>query len=163
MEFLRNQYITRLNDWRESSRPDPKTEIDEKGNLSRNSGILLRKVMRGQSVTVHMHSGDTTGNLVEQLPLRSRGCILTSLLLYTARNDRAHGDSASPFTSGMATTETYTHPHFMFIATYYLLLSIWEFSDSSILNTNISLADSLRNNLQLAESIYGSYWRPFRY
>lgn len=47
--------------------------------------------------------------------------LLVNGILYTMRNDRAHGSSSSSFKSSTASLRTYAHNHFCFISIYFLL------------------------------------------
>lgn len=61
--------------------------------------------------------------------------LLVNGILYTMRNDRAHGASSSSFKSRKASLRTYAHNHFCFMAIYFLvhLLMISQTSELSLL------------------------------
>ncbi len=115
--------------------------------------MLLRRALRGESLTLG-ESGEF------KLDETSLARFLVLLLLYTARNERFHGSSFSPFVSSDATLRTYTHPFFMFLASYYLLLATWLETRPAATNASrIELLESLSNNLQDAEGLFGSHWK----
>jgi len=75
-------------------------------------------------------------------------------ILYTFRNDRAHGGIISPFRSSKATMKTYAHCSFCFLTGYYLLLALIHFrSDKLILTTE--LKRNYSDNLKMYKELYG--------
>lgn len=116
----------------------------------RKGAMLLRRAVAGEVV-------DLDGVKV-QLDLRARTAILLSGLLYTARNDRFHGESFSPFVSSAATLRTYTHPYYLFLASHSLLTSLWAGDRAGIgLDRNLVSAN-VTENLESARQLFGRHW-----
>lgn len=118
----------------------------------RKGALLLRRALRGETLKL----GEVAGFRLETI---SRARILISLFLYTTRNERFHGASFSPFVSSAASLRTYTHPFFAFLASYYLLLSVWLDTRPQALSMNRDgLLRSLVDNLDTAVEIFGTHW-----
>lgn len=76
-------------------------------------------------------------------------------ILFTFRNDRAHGAVFSPFRSSKASIKTYAHCNFCFLAAYILLLILLQKND----NYRISNKDVVKNinqNIDLFSKLYGN-------
>jgi hypothetical protein len=118
----------------------------------RNGALLLRRVLAGEKVTLGGQDGfSLTGE--------SRARILMSLFLYTARNDRFHGESFSPFVSSVAALRTFTHPYFAFLASYYLLITLWLNKSPEVLEADAGEVNrSLAENLEQAKAVFGHHW-----
>lgn len=128
-----------------------KFEIDS-GVSRRNGASLVRRVLRGETLKI----GATSDFRLNEA---SRARVLLSLFLYTARNERFHGASFSPFISSKASMKTYTHPYFAFLASYYLLLDVWRKTLPQVLsNDHEGVLASLDTNLHLAQEIFGRHW-----
>lgn len=121
----------------------------------RNGALLIRRALEGEQLKL------TNGSSVTFVTLDSdsKAQILISLFLYTARNERFHGSTFSPFISSAASLRTYTHPFFAFLATYYLLISLWKIKHPQVLILNQgSVTTSLQENIKIARKILGSNW-----
>lgn len=144
---LNNQEINQLVDFLHTNYPN-NTDTER-----RNGAVFLRKVLRKEQLE--------HGQLKNfELSDVARAHVLLSLFLYTARNERVHGDSFSPFLSSTASIKTYTHPYYAFLSTYYLLMSIWtKIFPNTISSNSEELLDSLNNNLTLAKKVFGTrHW-----
>ena len=75
-------------------------------------------------------------------------------ILYTFRNDRAHGGVFSPFRSSKATMRTYAHCSFCFLMGYYLLIALIHSRDNSLI-TEESLQNNYNLNIELYKNLYG--------
>lgn len=121
----------------------------------RNGALLIRRALEGERLKLANGSGVTSVTLDSN----SKAQILISLFLYTARNERVHGSTFSPFISSAASLRTYTHPYFAFLATYYLLISLWKAKHPQVLILNQgSVITSLKDNIETARKILGSNW-----
>lgn len=121
----------------------------------RNGALLIRRALEGEQLKLANSSGVTFVTLGSN----SKTQILISLFLYTARNERVHGSTFSPFISSAASLRTYTHPYFAFLATYYLLISLWKRKHPQVLILNQgSVITSLKENIEIARKILGSNW-----
>lgn len=118
----------------------------------RKGALLLRRALRGETLVL--------GEIAEfRLEVTSRARVLVSLFLYTVRNERFHGASFSPFISSAASLRTYTHPFFAFLASYYLLLSLWlEWRPGAIRMDLDALVASLDENLITSHGVFGTHW-----
>lgn len=118
----------------------------------RKGALLLRRALRGEVLKLGT-------NPAFHLDETSRARFLVLLVLYTARNERFHGSSFSPFVSSDASLRTYTHPFFAFLASYYLLVALWfETRPNAIAASRDEVLESLRANLQTARSVFGRHW-----
>lgn len=75
-------------------------------------------------------------------------------ILYTFRNDRAHGGVFSPFRSSKATMRTYAHCKFCFLLGYYLLAALIHFRDSSLIKEE-ALLNNYNLNIELYRDLFG--------
>lgn len=134
LDYLRNEY------------GDKSPEARRKGAL------LLRRALRGENLVL-------AENQLLELSDSSRARFLVLLVLYSARNERFHGSSFSPFVSSNATLRTYTHPYFLFLASYYLLLGLWLTTRPQATDlARAELLESMDENFQVARDIFGSHW-----
>ncbi|WP_343318276.1 hypothetical protein AAFM46_13240 [Arthrobacter sp. TMP15] len=125
---------------------------DDSSDSRRKGSLLLRKALRGDVLDLGPVSGFC-------LDASSRSGVLISLFLYTARNGRFHGESFSPFVSSDASIRTYTHPYFLFLASYYLLLSVWKVSCPQVLSCDTAgITASLEKNIDTAMKLFGRHW-----
>jgi hypothetical protein len=125
---------------------------DASADSRRKGTLLLRRALRGDVLQLGAVAGFG-------LDVRSRSRVLLSLYLYTARNDRFHGESFSPFVSSAASLRTYTHSYFSFLASYYLLLCVWLDRCPDVLSCDAAgLAGSLDANLKSAIELFGRHW-----
>ncbi|WP_230278292.1 hypothetical protein [Micrococcus luteus] len=118
----------------------------------RKGALLLRRALRGETLAL--------GEVAEfRLETTSRARVLVSLFLYTTRNERFHGESFSPFISSAASLRTYTHPFFAFLASYYLLLSLWLERRPGVIRGGLdAVLASLDDNLTVAHGIFRTHW-----
>jgi hypothetical protein len=115
---------------------------------ARRGAMALRLILRGDAMSIG-------GDLFE-LDLPHRLHLLLSGLLYTARNERFHGSSFSPFISSDTTLRTYCHPHYLFVCSYSLVHLAWTTTSS------IPVADVQANveaNMREAVRLYRRHWR----
>ncbi|WP_026542935.1 hypothetical protein [Paenarthrobacter nicotinovorans] len=156
-ESKKNQVLSRLREAKNSSIDGMLDALaarskDAEAGVHRKQAALLRKAFVGREITGQLHAGF-------QLDLPARVHVMLSAVLYTARNDRFHGESFSPFVSSKATLKTYVHPHFITIAAYSCLMAIWsEESSRSNLLLGESISDNLSLNLANAKAIFGANW-----
>lgn len=126
--------------------------VNSSKGARREGAMLLRRALRGETLTL--------GDEGFRLDGESLSRFLVLLLLYTARNERFHGSSFSPFVSSNATIRTYSHPHFLFLASYYLLLTTWMVTRPDATEiSRATLIESLDDNTQAALHLFGSHWK----
>jgi hypothetical protein len=117
----------------------------------RQEAMFLRKVLLGEEVT-----GDHPPLKLTDV---SRAHLLISGLLYTARNERFHGQSFSPFVSSQASISTYVHPYFLFVATYALLMNLWTANEDHRESLSaVVVKQNTESNLELGRQIFGRHW-----
>lgn len=125
---------------------------DETDERRRKGAMLLRRALRGGTLRL----GDVEGFALTTV---SRAKVLLSLFLYTARNDRFHGESFSPFVSSKATMRTYTHPYFAFLASYYALVGTWQIVYPGVVEGGAAEAEaSFRENMEACQRLFGNHW-----
>ena len=123
---------------------------DPAPETARRGAMLLRRALSGESL-------DIAGTLVTlSFPARLR--ILLCGLLYTARNERFHGESFSPFYSSAATIKTYTHPHYLFLAAYALMHLTWVHSGRSHALALDAIEENTVTNFLEARKVYAHHW-----
>ncbi|WP_433857359.1 hypothetical protein [Streptomyces kronopolitis] len=120
------------------------------GDTARRGAALLRRALAGETLDI----AGTQVNL--SLPARLR--ILLCGLLYTARNERYHGESFSPFYSSAASIKTYTHPHYLFLAAYALVHLLWAHSGHPYAPTLNAVEENTVTNLHEARTLYARHW-----
>ncbi|MFJ1749831.1 hypothetical protein ACIOJD_26825 [Streptomyces sp. NPDC088116] len=123
---------------------DPAPETARRGSM------LLRRALSGESL-------DIAGTPVA-LSFSARLRILLCGLLYTARNERFHGESFSPFYSSAATIKTYTHPHYLFLAAYALTHLTWVHSGRSHALPLDAIEENTVTNFREARKLYAHHW-----
>jgi hypothetical protein len=116
----------------------------------RKGALLLRRALAGETLTID-------GTEVT-LPEKARLRILMSGLLYTARNERTHGEAFSPFYSSAATLRTYTHPHYLFLSTYALVHLMWSRSGEAFSPPEKTVEQNVIDNFGEARKLYGRHW-----
>lgn len=175
-EFLYKRISDNLSDWRLQS-SGPKNQVLVRLREARNSSIdalldalkdrsddpltadrrkqamFLRKALSGSEMTGTLHA-------TFELDSNAKIHLLLSGTLYTARNDRFHGQSFSPFVSSTATIRTYVHPHYLIIATYSCMMALWHDDPSrKILLGGEDVISNLNANLSLALDFFLSNWK----
>ncbi|MEW9671320.1 hypothetical protein [Ammoniphilus sp. 3BR4] len=70
---------------------------------------------------VKLPSGENGNEKDFTIETRDKLHLLVNGILFTMRNDRAHGASSSSFKSSKASLRTYAHNHFCFMTIYFLL------------------------------------------
>jgi len=121
------------------------------GMISRRKGSrFLFRYIKGDELTVSdgALSKTISANLAQQLNFCING------ILYTLRNDRAHGGVFSPFRSSKATLRTYAHCGFSFLLAYYLLLALIDIRDDKLINKEL-LINNYHLNIELFTDLYG--------
>ena len=114
----------------------------------RKASLLLRKVLRGNSVSIGTFSGQLT--VTERLSLIVLGVV------YTARNDRFHGSMQPPFKSSVATLRTYAHAHYLYLTSYFLFIKVL-YSTGWIALKSDDIKNHLLENMYHFQSLYGKH------
>lgn len=79
--------------------------------------------------------------------------LLIGGVLFTMRNDRAHGDGISSFKSSLASLKTYAHNYYCFLCCYiFLTLIMEEFSESN----EEKLTANFKDNITRFSEIFGN-------
>lgn len=154
----KNQVLIRLREAKNSSVDELldalKARCDDPSTAERRKqAMFLRKALSGDEMTGNLHA-------TFKVDRSARVHFLLSGLLYTARNDRFHGQSFSPFVSSSATMRTYVHPHFLIIATYSCMMALWnDDPDRRHLLGGTDVVNNLKENLSLAQDFFLSNWK----
>ncbi|WP_030613337.1 hypothetical protein [Streptomyces sclerotialus] len=119
-------------------------------DANRRRAMLLRRALAGERLRI--------GAEEVLLSARARSRLLLGGLLYTARNERYHGESFSPFYSSTASLKTYTHPHYLFLATYALVHLLWAQWEHPYSPHTEAVAENVTENLREARTLYGRHW-----
>ncbi|MGI5471573.1 hypothetical protein [Streptomyces sp. CA-132043] len=122
----------------------------EELDAARRGAMLLRRALAGELLRI--------GTEEVRLSATARLRILLGGLLYTARNERYHGESFSPFYSSAASLKTYTHPHYLFLATYALVLLLWSRGGHAYSPRPEDVARNVAENIGEARTLYGRHW-----
>jgi hypothetical protein len=117
------------------------------GEQRRNSTIVLSKIFTQDSIYIDENTTIT-------ITLEDRINLLVNGILYTFRNDRAHGTIFSPFKSSKASLKTYAHCHYSFLTAYYLLIILIKERDIQTLRAD-DLITNINSNLDLFKDFYG--------
>lgn len=129
--------------------------ILDNGDKTRKVGRLIYKLLIGHTISLpkfddELNENEYTLNLKEKIDFIVNG------LLYTYRNERFHGNTFSPFKSSKASLQTYSHAHYLFLWTYFLV----NFTKLYLNNTTISLQEvenNIRTNVDIFEQLYGRH------
>ena len=119
--------------------------------ISRRKGsMFLYRYIKGDELTILTDDSTQTikADFSQSLNFFVNG------ILYTFRNDRAHGGIFSPFRSSKATMRTYAHCSFTFLLGYYLLIALIHKRDSSLI-TEETLKNNYNLNIELFKKLYG--------
>jgi hypothetical protein len=118
--------------------------------LRRKGSRFLFRYIQGDELRI---SAEEPSNTIQADFSQSLNFIINGIL-YTFRNDRAHGGVFSPFRSSKATMRTYAHCSFCFLAGYYLLIALIHKRDNNIIIED-RLINNYRLNLELYKNLYG--------
>lgn len=89
-----------------------------------------------------------------KIELEDKLNFLINGILYTFRNDKAHGAVFSPFRSSKASIKTYAHSNFCFLAAYILLLILMGRNDEYKIS-NKDVVENITKNIDLFQKLYG--------
>lgn len=129
-------------------------EIDS-GDKSRKVGRLLYKLLQGETINLPSRV-NATEEVEHRLGLSEKLNFIVNGLLYTFRNERFHGNTFSPFKSSKATLMTYSHAHYMFLWSYFLV----NISKLHINTLNLSVEQVVSNmetNIESFVALYGRH------
>jgi hypothetical protein len=153
----KNQVLVRLREAKNDSIDSFVDALEARSNDKdtgdrRKQAAFIRKALSGQEITGSLHT-----NFI--LDEEAKAHAVLSGLLYTARNDRFHGESFSPFVSSTATLKTYVHPQFLILAAYSSMMALWQeepIRKSLLIDEDTEV--NLQKNLDLAKGIFGNNW-----
>jgi hypothetical protein len=92
----------------------------DNGEKTRKIGRLLYKLLNLNNISLPKFNDQLNTNQYN-LDLNDRIDLIVNGLLYTYRNERFHGNTFSPFKSSKASIQTYSHAHYLFLWTYFLV------------------------------------------
>lgn len=116
----------------------------------RKGSYFFYKYINGNPLTLAVDGTEET----LEADLRASLNFTINGILYTFRNDRAHGGVFSPFRSSKSTLRTYAHSSFCFLFGYYLLLALIHSRDNSTIHEE-DLINNYNLNIELYKTLYG--------
>jgi hypothetical protein len=125
------------------------------GDKSRKIGRLIHKLLSGESISLPDNS-DSSKTLTYTFELKEKLDLIVNGLLYTYRNERFHGNTFSPFKSSKASLKTYSHAHYLFLWTYFLV-NITKLYLNNISISHIDIEENLATNINSFERLYGRH------
>lgn len=127
----------------------------DNGDKTRKIGRLLYKLLNLNNISLPKFNDQLNTNQYN-LSLNDRIDLIVNGLLYTYRNERFHGNTFSPFKSSKASLQTYSHAHYLFLWTYFLV----NITKLYLNNTTIYPGDVENNinaNIDIFERLYGRH------
>jgi hypothetical protein len=127
----------------------------DNGDKTRKVGRLIYKLLIGETIKLPKFDNNLEENQYT-LDLKERIDLIVNGLLYTYRNERFHGNTFSPFKSSKASIQTYSHAHYLFLWTYFLV----NFTKLYLSNTTIStqeVENNIKLNIDIFEQLYGRH------
>lgn len=139
-----------------------KYSTDSSGNTLQDFGVnipragsFLRLYLSGEPGTRKKKASSAVLNLTtNEIPAQTRMKVILSLLLFTVRNERAHGAVISPFRTSKANQERYESYYYLMLTAYVFALGtlVVRFPGKSVTSPEI-LAGCL-DNLGLQQSFF---------
>ncbi|GBQ43486.1 hypothetical protein ACM0P6_09045 [Komagataeibacter sucrofermentans] len=140
-----------------------KYALDKSGNLCPNiaetnrgnAASLLKLYMSGKAGTRSKPASDPALDLTKKENLGSpnqRSEVLLSLLLFTIRNERAHGNVLSPFRTSKSTLERYESYYFIMLLSYIYALGVLSLRFQCISPKNI--LNGCTENIQAQKAFF---------
>ena len=126
--------------------PDLSTNVKSK----RYAACLLKKIFNQQNITVNHYNYSPSRKLLLYF--------LFLGILYTLRNDNAHGSSISSTKSSKTTFKRYAMNHFAYLATYtFLIYLLIKKDNQALFSSRIkSLKDNVEENVRQMKCFFGS-------
>lgn len=128
----------------------------DNGEKTRKVGRLIYKLLTGNNISLPVVTGTILKENNYTLDIKERIDFIVNGLLYTYRNERFHGNTFSPFKSSKASLQTYSHAHYMFLWTYFLVnITSLYLNNTSI--SSIEVEKNLKMNIDIFEKLYGRH------
>ena len=125
------------------------------GNATRKVGRIMFKLLNGDVIELPDYNNPVVENSYE-FTRKEKIDIIVNGILYTYRNERFHGNTFSPFKSSKASLMTYSHAHYSFLWSYFLV----NITKLYLNNTGISLTqieENMKININAYEALYGRH------
>ena len=125
------------------------------GDETRKVGRIIFKLLNGDNVVLPKSTNSAQNNSYS-LVLNEKIYLVVNGLLYTYRNERFHGNTFSPFKSSKASLQTYSHAHYLFLWSYFLV----NITKLYLNNINISIQeviDNISENTSSFKKLYGRH------
>ena len=125
------------------------------GEKSRKVGRIMYKLFNNETIELPDYNTPTNMNSY-MLNRNEKIDLIVNGVLYTYRNERFHGNTFSPFKSSKASLMTYTHAHYCFLWTYFLV----NITKLYLNNVGIALAEieeNIETNITSFKSLYGRH------
>lgn len=120
-----------------------------------NAAKLLKLYMSGKLGTRSKPASNDALDLTKEVNIptyKQRSEVILSLLLFTIRNERAHGNVISPFRTSKATIERYESYYFIMLLSYIYSLGILSLRFNCISSNDIFVGCS--NNIEVQKSFF---------
>ena len=127
----------------------------DNGDKTRKIGRIIYKLLIGQTITLPKNDNAIQENNYN-LDLKEKIDLIVNGLLYTYRNERFHGNTFSPFKSSKASLQTYSHAHYLFLWTYFLV-NITKLYLNNISITKEDVENNIKSNMSIFEKLYGRH------
>lgn len=121
--------------------------------ITRKVGRIFYKLLFGDTINLP-DINDSNREISFFLSFDQKMDLVINGLLYTFRNERFHGNTFSPFKSSQASLKTYSHAHYMFLWTYFLV----NLTKLYLRNTSINIKEIIDNNnlnISAFKDLYG--------
>lgn len=127
----------------------------ENGDKTRKVGRLIYRLLTSNNISLpkfdnKVEFNQYSLNNIERIDLVVNG------LLYTYRNERFHGNTFSPFKSSKASLQTYSHAHYLFLWTYFLV-NITKLYLNNVPIEAIDVEKNMTDNIDIFEKLYGRH------
>ncbi|GBF20690.1 hypothetical protein C21_02865 [Arenibacter sp. NBRC 103722] len=127
------------------------------GDKTRKVGRIIFKLLNGDNVDLPKSTNRAKNNSYN-LVLNEKIDLVVNGLLYTYRNERFHGNTFSPFKSSKASLQTYSHAHYLFLWSYFLV----NITKLYLNNINISIQEVVDNISENTSSYKRLYKRHLK-
>ena len=127
----------------------------DNGDKTRKIGRLIYKLLTLNNISLPKFNDQLNTNQYN-LDLNDRIDLIVNGLLYTYRNERFHGNTFSPFKSSKASLQTYSHAHYLFLWTYFLVNVTKLYLNNTAINA-VDVENNINANIDIFERLYGRH------
>ncbi|WP_284461990.1 hypothetical protein [Chryseobacterium sp.] len=127
----------------------------DNGDKTRKVGRLIYKLLTENNISLPKFDNQAETNQYS-LHVKERIDLVVNGLLYTYRNERFHGNTFSPFKSSKASLKTYSHAHYLFLWTYFLV-NITKLYLNNVTISPVDVERNMTDNIDIFEKLYGRH------